>query len=122
NGVAVNVDVNVTRFSDDQSEVTVAVNPNDPNNVVVAPNDSNPQTGIFGATSSNDSVWVSTNGGKTFAHKIMPLPGDATLRLSHGDPTLAFSRDGSRLVYAHMVDKQDSSPPHDGRGEIHGIA
>ena len=101
-GAAVDLDVNVTQFMANQSGVAIAVNPTDPTNIVVAPIDTNPVDGIFGAPSF-DSVWVSTNGGKNFVRKTIPLPADAVR--AHGDPTVVFSRDGNTLVYAHMVDK-----------------
>src|SRR6185295_16104997 len=52
-GAAADLDVNVTKLLDDQSEVAIAVNPNDPNNIIVAPIDGNAQTGVFGTISSN---------------------------------------------------------------------
>jgi hypothetical protein len=110
NGAAVDSDINVIapppELHGDQSEVAIAVNPADPDNIIIAPIDDNPDDGVFG-TPSQDSVWVSTNGGKTFEREIIPLPAGATG--SHGDPTIVFSRDGSRVVYVHMVDKTDST-------------
>src|SRR2546426_365034 len=104
-GAAVDKDVNVIAtptLHGSQSEVAIAVNPADPNNIVVAPVDMNPTDGISGAPSF-DSVWVSTNAGRTFERKRIPLPVGAAG--SNGDPTLVLSRDGSLLVYAHMVNK-----------------
>jgi hypothetical protein len=120
--MALNMDVNVTQFGDDQSEVAIAVNPANGNNIIAAPINSDPLNGVFGSVSSRDSVWVSTNGGRTFEQKVIPLPVAATANLSHGDPTVVFSRDGSRAVYVHMIDKVDNSPPHDGSGETHVMA
>ena len=119
-GATVSMDVNVTKgFAASQSEVTIAVNPANPDNLIVAPNDKDPMTGIFGTTMSRDNVWVSTNGGRTFERKRIPLPVGATA--SHGDPTLAFSRDGSLAVYAHLVDKV-GGPAHGIGNDVHGVA
>src|SRR5207237_3759830 len=109
-------DVNVTKLLGQQSETTIAVNPANHQNIIVAPNNI---PGIFDAT-SQDSVWVSTDGGTTWTEKLIPLPTGGAA--SHGDPTLVFSRDGSKVVYVHMVDKTVPTPPH-GNGAMgaHGI-
>ncbi|MBF8301150.1 MAG: OmpA-like protein, partial [Acidobacteria bacterium] len=104
-GAAVDKDVNVIAtppLHGGQTEVAIAVDPTDSDHIIVAPIDTNPTDGIFG-TPSFDSVWVSTNGGRTFERKQIPLP--ATVTRAHGDPTVVFSRDGSLALYAHMVDK-----------------
>ncbi|HZI44672.1 MAG TPA: sialidase family protein, partial [Ilumatobacter sp.] len=117
-GAAIDFDVNVTRFLADQSEVAIAVNPNDSNDIVVAPIDDDPLAGVFGMLSSNDHVWVSHNGGRTFDRKLILLPAGATA--SHGDPTVAWGRD-NRVVYVHMVDKPGGGA-HGSRTDVHVMA
>ncbi|MFN0038401.1 MAG: LEPR-XLL domain-containing protein, partial [Burkholderiales bacterium] len=102
-------DVNVSNQADSQREATIAVNPANSNNIIASANDLNAVDGIFGSSSSNDSVWVSTDGGNTWARKLIPVPAGAVG--GHGDPAIVFSRDGSRAVYVHMVDK-DAAHTH----------
>src|SRR5262249_54761176 len=118
-------DVNVTKAFGDQRETTIAVNPNDPKNIIVTPNNT---PGIFGDTEvagngtdddgdglvdepalSRDSLWVSTDGGLNWTEKVIPLPPGAVG--GHGDPTIAFGRDG-RVVYVHQVDKTGPHGDH----------
>ena len=94
---------NASRQAGDQSETTIAVNPANPLNIVIGVNDDDPIDGIFGSGTSSDHVYVSMNGGTSFTRIAIPTP--AGTFGSHGDPTLVFSRDGSRLVYSHLVDK-----------------
>src|SRR5688572_6086026 len=70
-GMAIDVNVNATRWTGDQTEVAIAVNPNDPDNIIAAPIDRDPLGGVFG-TPSRESVWVSKNGGRTFERKTIP--------------------------------------------------
>src|SRR6185436_11480572 len=101
-------DVNVTKALENQRESTLAVNPANTQNIIVGANNF---PGIFGDTEvpgngtdddgdgvidepavSRDSVWVTTDGGATWSERVIPVPAGATG--SHGDPTIAFSRDG----------------------------
>ncbi|HMC68384.1 MAG TPA: OmpA family protein, partial [Mycobacteriales bacterium] len=106
-------DVNVTQLLGQQRETTIAVNPANTQNIIVAPNNS---PGIFG-TPSRDSVWVSTDGGQKWTEKVIPIP--AAGFGSHGDPSLAFSRDGSTLMYVHLVDK---SRPHGDHAVVYAVS
>ena len=101
-------DVNVTRLDGPQDEATIAVNPKNPLNIVVGVNDGNPVDGIRGATTSgnhNDSVWVTKDGGVIWTKKTIPVPGGTAF--GGGDPSLTFSRDGSRIVYTHLINRID---------------
>src|SRR5262249_34240347 len=99
----------VSQRAGNQRETAIAVNPTNPHNIVIGVNDNDPVDGIFGTTSSNDHVYVSTNGGTSWTRKVIPVPASAPTDVlgarSHGDPSVVFSRDGSRIVFAHMVDK-----------------
>ena len=113
-------DINVSHHTGRQEETTIAVNPVDPNNIIVAVNDLDPVDGIFGSTFSNDHVYVTTDGGLTWARQLIPTPaGTPAPASSHGDPTIVFSRDGSMAVFAHMVDK---TPAQHGASDVHAMA
>jgi Ca2+-binding RTX toxin-like protein len=92
-------DINVTQRLGGQAETAIAVNPTDPTNMIIGANDNNNTGGIFGSP-SQDSVWVTTDGGQTWTREIIPLPAGGLA--SHGDPTVVFDRTG-RAVYAHLI-------------------
>ncbi|OLD63636.1 MAG: hypothetical protein AUI47_08595, partial [Acidobacteria bacterium 13_1_40CM_2_68_5] len=120
-----------------------AVNPSNPRNIVIAAND---LPSIFGnrelpgnlidddgdglideAAVSTDTVWVTTDGGVTWNRQVIPLPAAAPAGTTvHGDPTIAFNRDGSRLVYVHMADKTPAShgagPPNERHAMVSAVS
>ena len=94
-GVA-GTDINVTKRANDQSETAIAVNPVDPDNIIIGANDLN--------TPTIDSVWVTHDGGAIWNIVTIPntIGGNGN---SAGDPALVFSRDGSVVIYTHMIEK-----------------
>jgi Ca2+-binding RTX toxin-like protein len=112
-------DINASKASGSQREVTITVNPINSKNIIIAPNnvpgirgmnevqgdgiDNDLDGQIDEPAISRDSVWVTFNGGQTWEQKVIPVPVGA--QGSHGDPAIAFSRDGSTVVYIHMVEK-----------------
>jgi Ca2+-binding RTX toxin-like protein len=93
-------DINVTQFLDDQSETAIAVNPVDPDNIIIGVND-------FSAP-DDDHLWFTSDAGVTWHRRLIPVPAVAPGD-SAGDPSVVFSRDGSRLVYAHMILKTNGN-------------
>src|SRR5207237_10859695 len=92
-------DINITKLPGVQSESTIAVNPANHQNIIVGTNN---KPGLAG-TPSEDSIWVSTDGGTTWTQKTIPLPANALG--ASGDPSIVFSRDGNKVVYVHTVEK-----------------
>ena len=120
-------DINASQISGSQRETTIAVNPIDAKHIVIAPNHvpgirlddpAVPNAGVDddldGVVDDNnpsqDSIWVTRNGGQLWTE--VKVNGPAGALGGHGDPTLAFSRDGSRMVYVHMVDKTGPHGDH----------
>jgi outer membrane protein OmpA-like peptidoglycan-associated protein len=120
-------DINVTHHADDQSETSIAVNPVNPDNIVIAVNDADGNDGLFGSATSSDWVYVTVNGGVNWVRMQIPVPAAAPADAngapdgtrSHGDPAIVFSRDGSRLVFTHMVDKDPAGHDADNANHRH---
>ncbi|HSB88198.1 MAG TPA: calcium-binding protein, partial [Ilumatobacteraceae bacterium] len=114
-----------------QSETAIAVNPVNPQNIIIAVNDTDPEDGQFGPTqapnaptdTSNDFVYTSIDGGQTWSRQVIALPAvaptDAFGTRSHGDPSIVFSRDGSRAVFLHVVDKDVAA--HDAQANFRHV-
>src|SRR5882724_2795025 len=92
------VDINITRADGDQTETTLAVNPVNPQNMIMAVND----IPNISAVNSRDAVWFTRDGGATWSSRFIPLTAGSGGQ-SRGDPSIVFSRDGSRAVYSHML-------------------
>ena len=113
-----------------QNETTIAVNPANPNNLVAGANDYRDCCVVSAGTLRNDGsgwVYVSTDGGLTWANKKLPGLGSTgnpqgvfKKLTSVGDPTIAFGANNT-VYYANIgfnrVDEADGifvSVSHDG--------
>jgi outer membrane protein OmpA-like peptidoglycan-associated protein len=104
---------NVTQEAGDHAETTIAVNPTDPDNIVIGVIDD----------SDDDFVHWSKDGGTTWTKVQIPepagAPSDGSGPRSHGDPAIVFSRDGTRVVFVHMVDKDVAAHDADNSDHMH---
>ncbi|MBI5880241.1 MAG: exo-alpha-sialidase [Chloroflexi bacterium] len=103
-----------------QNETTIAVNPANPNNLVAGANDYRDCCVVSGTSLRNDGsgwVYVSTDGGLTWANKKLPGLGSTgdprgvfKKLTSVGDPTIAFGANNT-VYYANIgfnrVDESD---------------
>jgi outer membrane protein OmpA-like peptidoglycan-associated protein len=94
-------DVNVTRRVFLQAETAIAVDPTDPDHIVIGPNDASSLTRSSLTGLTNDSVWVTEDGGRSWTREEIPLPPGPSV--GHGDPTVVFDRTG-QAIYAHLTD------------------
>lgn len=77
-----------------QNEWAIAVDPADPNHLVAGAND-------YGSDGDAEAGWfTSFDGGATWAHGYVP---HAPLYTFSGDPTIAFSPDGTVVYYAGLA-------------------
>jgi hypothetical protein len=81
--------VNVTRAAQNQQEEAVAVDPNNPQRVFIATNDE--------AVASGLRVGVSTDGGATFARRVIATGNDG-LPAACCDPTVSFDTFGNLFI------------------------
>lgn len=77
----------IVEVPDNQDEFSIAANPLDPDNLVVGANDYSHPTFVVGP-----GVFVSFDGGATWRHGFIPIPGPYT---SGYDPAVAFGPDGT---------------------------
>jgi outer membrane protein OmpA-like peptidoglycan-associated protein/Ca2+-binding RTX toxin-like protein len=107
---------NVTKEAGDHAETTIAVNPTDPDNIVIGVIDD----------SDDDFVYWTKDGGTTWTkvqiEEPAGAPSDGSGPRSHGDPAIVFSRDGTRVVFVHMVDKDAAAHDADNNDHIHVMA
>ncbi|MBI1839836.1 MAG: OmpA family protein [Verrucomicrobia bacterium] len=65
--------------------------------------------GLIDEPNYHATIWVTFDGGATWRPRVIPMPLDAPGK-PRGDPSIVFSRDGSRVLYSYMITRLGTPP------------